>query len=148
MIKKIYGVNIAVNDLAEATKTYERFFGVKSIPIESSFFAFPGLEGAELDIAGFRINLIASKEAGTSVANFLEKRGEGLFLLSVEVDSMEADSEAFKKDGFRFLIDEPVNGPFGAVNFIHPKSMHGVQIEVYEPSEEMLARGKKSVRRE
>lgn len=140
MIKKIYGVNIAVKNLKEATATYEKFFGVKSIPIEPNFFAFPGLEGREIDVNGFHINLIASTAPDTSVAAFLEKRGEGLFLLSTEVDDLESETAIIKEKGYRFLLDKAAEGAFGKVNFIHPKSMAGVQMEVYEQSDEMRGR--------
>jgi hypothetical protein len=35
--------------------------------------------------------------------------------------------------GASFVMKDPVQGEFGAVNFIHPKSACGVQIEVYDP---------------
>ena len=83
-IKGIYGINVAVRNLEEAVRKYEAFFGVKAQSFGSEFFAFPGLVGAQFNINGFHLNLIASLEDGTSVAQFLERRGEGVFLLSVE----------------------------------------------------------------
>jgi len=35
--------------------------------------------------------------------------------------------------GAIFVLDKPAAGNFGTANFIHPKSAHGVQIEVYDP---------------
>jgi methylmalonyl-CoA/ethylmalonyl-CoA epimerase len=141
--KKIYGVNVAVRDLDQATKKYEEFFGVKSIPITKEYFAFPGLDGVEFNIGGFRVNLIASTQEGTPIAKFLETRGEGLFLLSVEVDDLKRAIREANEKGFDFLLKESANGPFGSVNFIHPRLMSGVQVELYEPSEQMLSRGRK-----
>ena len=139
MIKGIYGVNIAVRDLSDATQKYETFFGVRGRSLGPDSFAFPGLRGTQIDVAGFRINLIASDEPGTSVASFLEKRGEGLFLLSVEVDDIESDVSRLREMGATILMNENAEGEFGAVNFVHPKSMAGVQVEIYAPSSDYKA---------
>lgn len=135
MIKGIYGVNIAVKNLEEATRKYEAFFGMKARPVGANFFAFPGLVGSQFCINGFALNLIASLEPGTSVASFLERRGEGIFLLSVEVDEIDEDAEKARQTGAAVLLAESARGEFGAVNFVHPKSMAGVQVELYQPSE-------------
>lgn len=135
MIKGIYGINIAVKNLDEAIVRYESVFGVKADPLTAADFAFPGLIGAKLNINGFYINLIASTRDDTSVARFVERKGEGLFLLSVRTDAVEEDTKALKQRGVQFILDKSVSGKFGAVNFVHPKSMHGVQLEIYQPSE-------------
>lgn len=134
MIKGIYGINIAVKDLDEAVRRYEAFFGIKARPAGSEFFAFPGLIGAQFYINGFHLNLIASLVEGTSVAQFLERRGEGVFLLSVEADDIENDVERMRGVGANFFLEKNARGLFGEVNFVHPKSMNGVQVEVYQPS--------------
>ena len=136
MIKGIYGINIAVKDLDEAVKKYESVFGVKSTPLKGNDFAFPNLIGAKLDVNGTIINLISYISEDTSVANFIKKRGEGVFLVSVEVDDIDNDVEELKKKGLTFVLKETVSGDFGKVNFVHPRSMHGVQTEIYQPRED------------
>lgn len=134
MIKGVYGINIAVKDLREAVARYEGVFGVRSSPLSESDFAFPGLAGAQLDINGFRINLISSSRSDTSIAKFLERKGEGVFLVSVEVDAINEDVAAMRDKGMEFVLTDATTGAFGAVNFGHPRSMHGVQIEVIQPA--------------
>ncbi len=133
MIKGIYGINIAVKDLTEAVKKYESLFGVKSEPLGEGDFAFPGLVGAKLNINGTHITLISSTDENTSVAKFVKNKGEGLFLLSIEVDNVDSSVEELADKGLQFLFKETLQGNFGEVNFAHPKSAHGVQIEVYRP---------------
>lgn len=140
MITKIYGVNVAVADLQAATEKYETFFNVKARPIGDKFFAVPGLDGNEIKVGDFCINLIASKEEGTSIGRFIEKKGEGLFLLSVEVDNFDKDAAELKGKGVKFLMEDHIDAAMGIVNFVHPKSMAGVQIELVQPSREMLER--------
>ena len=130
MIKRVYGMNIAVKNLDEAVKRYESIFEVKSEPFTE--FAFPGLIGARFNINGFFIHLISYTSEETSVAKFLNTRGEGIFLVSLETDNIEKDVEELKKKGLVFALKEIVTGSFGKVNFVHPKSTHGVQLEIYQ----------------
>lgn len=134
MIKGIYGLNVAVKNLDEAVARYEAVFGVKAERLTARDFAFPGLSGAKLDVNGFYLTLIASSSPDSSVAKFLERKGEGMFLLSVAVDHIDQDTEALKRCGLQFILDKSATGAFGAVNFVHPKSMHGVQVEIYQPA--------------
>lgn len=133
MIKGIYGINIAVKDLDEAVRKYEGMFEVKSEPMGEGDFAFPGLIGAKLDINGTVISLISYSDENTSVAKFINTRGEGLFLLSIEVDDIEEDVEKLEDKGLTFVLSETLGGDYGKVNFVHPKSTHGVQLEIYQP---------------
>ena len=52
MIKGIYGINIAVRDLEQATQNYEKAFGVKSEPVGRSGFAFSWFTRASLVSGG------------------------------------------------------------------------------------------------
>lgn len=133
MIKGIYGINIAVERLDEATKKYEEIFSVKSTPLGATDFAFPGLIGVKLDVGGVIINLISYTDENSSVAKFIRNRGEGLFLLSIEVDDVASSVEQLKDKGLEFVLKEPMRGDFGEVNFVHPRSAHGVQLEIYRP---------------
>lgn len=135
MIKGIYSINIAVKNLADAVSRYESATGVKAEPLEARDFAFPGLIGAKLNLNGVSIVLLASTSDKTSVASFLERKGEGVFLVSLETDAIESDTVSLKEKGLVFILDEAARGDFGAVNFVHPKSMHGVQLEIMQPGE-------------
>jgi len=134
MIKGIYGINIAVKDLNEAVKKYEGFFGVKSEPLGERDFAFPGLIGAKLDINGTCITLVSYTDENTSVAKFVKNKGEGLFLLSIEVDDVPSSVDDLTQKGLQFVFKDTLHGDFGEVNFAHPKSAHGVQLEIYRPN--------------
>lgn len=136
MITKVYGANIAVKDLDAAVEKYENLLGIKPFKfMGEGDFAFPGLKGAAFDIDGFILHLIASDDPSTSVSKFVESRGEGLFLLSLKSDNVAEDMKRMEASGVRFVLPEPSRGDFGEVNFVHPKSAHGVQLEVYNPKE-------------
>lgn len=133
MIKSVYGLNIAVKDLDAAVKKYSEMLGQKPAKmLGGSDFAFPGLKGAAFDLNGFILHLIEGEE-NTSVEKFVSSKGEGVFLVSLRSDNVEADMAKMKEAGAIFVMEKPLKGSFGTANFIHPKSTHGVQIEVYDP---------------
>lgn len=137
MIKKFYGINIAVKDLDEAIKRYSAVFGQVTV-IDPKEFAFPGLKGATVKVGEVSINLIASTEPNTSIARFLESKGEGVFLVSVQVDDVAGTMKQVEPAGVQFVSKEPM--PFGVdkkgrVNFAHPRSMNGVQWEFIQPKD-------------
>ena len=133
MIQRIHGVNVAVKELEAAVNTYRRLAGQEPRPLDREDFAFPGLRGAAFQLGETVINLVSSEREDTSIARFLRTRGEGLFLVSLLSDAVTEDVEALRQRGFAPVLPETAVGEFGRVNFIHPKSLHGVQIEVYQP---------------
>lgn len=131
-IRRIYGVNIAVRDLSASTELFEKVFNIPAKPVDESGFAFPHLRGSRFDVHGFIINLITSDDPSTSVSSFLEKNGDGVFLLSLEVGDIDGAEQEVRDHGLSPLLPAPARGDFGAVNFIHPKEFAGVQIELFE----------------
>jgi len=134
VIKGVHGINIAVRDLEEAVKKFEGLLGSKPTKrLTGDQFAVPGLKGAVFDLNGFVFNIIASESENSSIAKFVSAKGEGVFLLSLRSDNVEEDMARLREAGAIFVMDQPMKGKFGTANFIHPKSAHGVQIEVYDP---------------
>jgi methylmalonyl-CoA epimerase len=136
MIKGVYGFNIAVKDLDAAIVRYQNLLGLQPTKLlGDGDFAFPGLKGAVFNVHGVILNLITSSDSKTGVGKFLETKGEGLFLLSLRSDNVAEDTKQMTEAGAAFVMKEPLVGSFGTANFIHPKSAHGVQIEIYDPAE-------------
>ncbi|MBI2865896.1 MAG: VOC family protein [Chloroflexi bacterium] len=135
MIERFFGLNIAVKDLDEAVRRYSAVFG-PATPMDPRQFAFPGLKGATIKIGDVDINLIASDQPGTAIADFVEKRGEGVFLVSAQVDDAAETIQQLKTQGVRFTTEEPlvygVNKE-GRVAFSHPRSLNGVVWEFIQP---------------
>lgn len=135
ILNTVHGVNIAVTDLEHWTRRYEDVLGVKSVPVAEEGFAFPGLKGSSFDLNGFSLNLISSDDPATSVGRFLARRGDGLFLLSLRVDDVDKAGEHFRSLGISPLLEETARaGHHSPVNFVHPKEMAGIQIELIEVS--------------
>lgn len=122
-------VAIAVKDLDAAVHYYVHVLG----------FAPPELEVVEEQkvrtaIFGHgmgRIELICPTDASSGVAKFLEKRGEGLHHICVEVDDIVATLAELKAKGAQLIDREPKIGAGGAkIAFVHPKGAHGVLTEL------------------
>ena len=133
-VKKINHIGIIVQDIEEALKVYQKALGLELTRIEER----PDREVniAFLPVGDSDIELVqpTTKEGG--VASFLEKRGEGLHHICLEVDDIEKALAELREKGIRLIDEQPRQGPHGErVAFIHPKSTHGVLFELYELSE-------------
>ena len=91
-------------------------------------YAYPGLKGARFSVGEVAISLVASEEASSPIARFLETRGEGVNHISLEVGDIEQAMTDLASKGVRFVTDKPLAFSDGKVVFAHPKSLHGVQI--------------------
>jgi methylmalonyl-CoA epimerase len=129
MIKRFIGVTIAVKDLDRAVKRYEDVLNRKAQVLDPDFFAFPGHKGAIFLLGDVQISLVSSEQPDSAVTKFLQTRGEGVFLISVEVSDAEQARKELLKKGIDLVGDKTQTFACGKVNFAHPKSMHGVQIE-------------------
>jgi methylmalonyl-CoA/ethylmalonyl-CoA epimerase len=122
-------VAIAVKDLDVAIKHYVEVLGFAPPEIEL-------VEEQKVKTAIFghglgRIELICPTEPNTSVAKFLEKRGEGLHYICVEVEDIVATLAELKAKGAQLIDETPKIGAGGAkIAFIHPKGSHGVLTEL------------------
>ena len=124
-------VAIAVNDLDAALAFYRDLLGlpvgaVERVAEQEVDVAFVGEEPG-------RLELIAPFVAGSSVARFLEKRGEGLHHLALRVPSVERALAALKQQGVPLIDETPRQGAHGTtVAFVHPRGARGVLLELVE----------------
>jgi len=131
MIKKIDHIGIVVNDIEEALKVYQQALGlslakIKERPDQAVTIAF-------LPTGESEIELVQPLTSDSGVAKFLQKRGEGIHHICLEVDNIEKALADLREKGFQLIDERPRTGPQGErFAFIHPKSTHGVLIELYE----------------
>ena len=126
---RIHHVGIAVADLDEAVRTYERLFGGR---LEGRG-TIPGqqVEAASVVLGSGRVELVTALDDDSPVGRFLAKRGPGMHHIAYEVDDVQAALDGLTGAGARLIDDEPHEGLFGLqVAFVHPESVHGVLSEV------------------
>jgi methylmalonyl-CoA/ethylmalonyl-CoA epimerase len=125
----IHHVGVAVADLDEAVRTYERLLGGRlehRARVEDQ-----GVEAASMRVGDGRVELLAPLGDDTPVGKFLAKRGPGMHHVAYEVEDVRAAIEALTEQGAELIDSEPRRGMFGLeVAFVHPESVHGVLSEV------------------
>ena len=67
-----------------------------------------------------------------ALASFLERRGEGVYMMALEVENLSEAVESLRASGVRMNSDDPESIAKGGPVFVHPKSTHGVLIELIE----------------
>ncbi|MBS2027334.1 MAG: methylmalonyl-CoA epimerase [Deltaproteobacteria bacterium] len=126
-------VAIAVKDLDAAVALYRDVLGLELAEIEE--VAEQQVRTAIFGHGMGRIELISPTAPDTGVAKFLEKRGEGLHHICVEVDDIDAAISALSERGAPMIDKTPKPGAGGAkVAFVHPKGLHGVLVELRQGS--------------
>jgi methylmalonyl-CoA/ethylmalonyl-CoA epimerase len=127
--KGLEHVAIAVKDLEQAIAFYRDVLGLELAEIEE-------VPSQQVRTAIFghgmgRLELICPTAPDSGVARFLEKRGEGLHHICLEVDDLEATLAQLKAKGVQLIDETPKPGAGGAkVAFVHPKGAHGVLTEL------------------
>jgi methylmalonyl-CoA/ethylmalonyl-CoA epimerase len=125
----IHHVGIAVGDLDEAVRTYERLLGGRLE--HRARVDEQGVEAASLRVGESRVELLAALGDDTPVGRFLAKRGPGMHHVAYQVDDVRAALAELAAGGAELIDAEPRRGMFGLeVAFVHPDSVHGVLTEV------------------
>ncbi len=133
-IKKISHVAVAVENLDHAIEKYRQTLGLE--PESRELVSSQKTEAVLMPIGDANIELIEPK-GNEGLKKFLEKRGQGIHHIAIEVEGIE-EALAFLKSMHVPLIDEaPRIGAHGhKVAFVHPKALGGVLIELVEPCAE------------
>jgi methylmalonyl-CoA/ethylmalonyl-CoA epimerase len=131
MIKRVHHVGIAVKDLKESVALFERLLGLKAHIEEAPC---QKVTEAVFKIGeGLEINLVEPTGPDSTVAKFLEKRGEGLHHIAFEVDDIDKDLQAMERKGIQLIDRQGREGVAGKIGFLHPKSVNGVLVELVQP---------------
>jgi methylmalonyl-CoA/ethylmalonyl-CoA epimerase len=134
-INKLDHLCIAVRDLEAAQKVWEPLLG-KSGPDDAYVDEAEKIRVARYWIGEIGFELMESTAPDGEVAQFIEKRGEGLMLLSFNVDNTRQAVEELREKGYP-LIPAP-NGeiarPFRDCEFafVHPRKLNGVLTEIID----------------
>ena len=127
---RLHHVAVVVRDLDAALAFYRDRLGLPLelvLPIESD-----GVRIAFLPVGESKVELVEPTDASTGVARFLESKGEGFHHVCFEVDDLAAELERLALEGIELIDRAPRRGAEGPVAFIHPRSGHGVLVELIE----------------
>lgn len=128
---KIEHIAIAVKDLNESIKFYEDIFGLKCYAIEK--IEEQKVTTAFFQIGDTKIELLESTDTDGPVAKFIEKKGEGIHHIAFAVKNIEEKLEEIGSKGIKLIDSKSRKGAENLeIAFLHPKSTHGVLIELCE----------------
>ena len=134
MIKKIAYIGIAVEDMDRAKETFTQI--LNSEVIREGASQIDRVKNAFIAIGENQIELMQPYAPESPVARFIERRGEGVQYIGLEVSSIDEALDELKRKGVRLTSEEPVEYPNGSRwIFVHPKAMHGVLLALIENPE-------------
>ncbi len=124
-------IAIAVSSMDEALETFRSLYGLE--PERTEEVASDKITEAMLPIGNTYLQLLEPTDESSTVAKYIERRGEGLHHIAIRVGDIEATLETLKEQGARLIDTEPRQGGGGhRVAFVHPKTTHGILIELVE----------------
>ena len=129
MITKIDHIGIAVKSIEATMPYYEKILGLKcegqeevaSQKVKTAFF-----------LAGdVHVELLEPTSPDSPIAQFIEKRGEGIHHIAFASDDLTNQLKQAKDNGCRLINETPVTGAHDKqIAFLHPKSTFGVLTEI------------------
>ena len=87
---------------------------------------------AFLPVGESKVELVQPTDDTTGVARFLDSKGEGFHHVCFEVSNLAETLLRLEIDGIELIDTAPRKGAEGPVAFLHPRSCHGVLVELIE----------------
>ncbi len=131
-ISKIEHLGIAVKSIEEALPYYENVLGFECYNIET--VEDQKVRTAFLRVGETKIELLEATSPDSTIAKFIENRGEGIHHIAYKVEDgvAQAIEECAQKE-IRTIDKAPRKGAEGLqIAFLHPKSTMGVLTELCE----------------
>jgi methylmalonyl-CoA/ethylmalonyl-CoA epimerase len=131
LLKKIYHLGYAVEDLTTASRFYKEHFGVTLGEPEE--VEEQGIIATMFDVGESKIELVQPTRSDSPVGKFLAKRGEGFHHVAFQVDDLEEALRELRESGVELIDEKPRVGAGGTrMAFLHPNGAHGVLTELVE----------------
>ncbi|HIS10550.1 MAG TPA: methylmalonyl-CoA epimerase [Candidatus Avibacteroides excrementipullorum] len=131
-ISHIEHLGIAVKSIEAALPYYEEVLGLKCYNIE--VVEDQKVKTAFLKVGDTKLELLEPTSEESTIAKYIEKRGEGIHHMAFAIEDGVANALAFAESkGIRLIDKAPRKGAEGLnIAFLHPKSTQGVLTELCE----------------
>jgi methylmalonyl-CoA/ethylmalonyl-CoA epimerase len=128
-VLKIDHIGVAVQSIEATRKLYQDLLGLEYAGSET--VAEQKVTTAFFPVGDTEVELLESTAPDGPIAGYLEKRGEGVQHIAFRVANIEEALAELKAKGVRLIDEKPRIGAGGAkIAFLHPKSTHGVLVEL------------------
>ena len=130
LAKKIDHIAIAVRDLEPALQTFTSNFG---FPVtRRADVPTLGISLALLRIGDAELELLQPTATDNPPAKFLAERGEGMYVLSLETENLDAALRTLHAKGIKVGQITPTSDGKGRLAYVSPKATHGVLLQLIE----------------
>lgn len=129
---KVDHIGVAVRDIDTALRFYTEVLGLRpggreELPERSLRIAF-------IPAGDSNIELLEPTTAESTVAKFLETRGEGIHHIAFTVTDIVESMRKAEAAGYALIDRTPREGAGGMkIAFLHPKGVNGVLVELCQP---------------
>lgn len=127
---RIHHAAVVVERMESALGFWRDSLGLELEVVED--MAHDGVRIAFLPVGESKIELVEPTDDTTGVARFLAKSGEGFHHVCFEVENLAETLLRLEIDGIELIDTAPRKGAEGPVAFLHPRSCHGVLVELIE----------------
>lgn len=128
-MQKIEHIGIAVRSLQQSIPLYEKLLNTLCYKTEE--VAAEKVNTAFFQTGKSKIELLESTDPEGVIAKYIDKKGEGIHHIAFAVDDIVAEMERLRAEGFVLLNETPKTGADNKlVCFLHPKTTHGVLVEL------------------
>lgn len=133
---KIEHIGIAVKSIADSLDFWENTLNVKCNGIEE--ITGQEIKTAFLPVEGCAVELLEGTSSESPLSQFVERRGEGIHHISLEVENLDDALVELKEKGVGLIDDTPRYGAYGTkIAFLHPSATGGVLMELTEKCGQM-----------
>jgi methylmalonyl-CoA epimerase len=127
---RVHHVAIVVRSIEAALAVYRDLLG---LPLETIMdIESDHVRIAFLGVGESKVELVQPTDDTTGVARFLANKGEGFHHVCFEVANLTEELTRLGIDGVELIDTAPRRGAEGPVAFLHPRSCHGVLVELIE----------------
>lgn len=131
---KIEHLGIAVKDLQTSIPLFEQLLNTPCYKTED--VASEGVSTAFFRLGESKVELLEASSADSPISKFIEKKGEGIHHIAIDVEDIKAEMKRLAALGFQLLNDEPKEGADNKlICFLHPKTTNSVLIELCQERE-------------
>jgi len=127
---KVHHVALVVESIEDALGLWQTMLGLELETIMD--IASDRVRIAFLAVGESKVELVQPTDDTTGVARFLASKGEGFHHVCFEVGNLSETLIRLELDGLELIDTVPRRGAEGPVAFIHPRSCHGVLVELIE----------------
>lgn len=130
--KAVNHIGIAVKSIDAHKEFYEKVLGGTFEGVET--VADQKVKVGFFKVGDVRLELLEPTDPTSTVAGFIEKKGEGLHHVAYTVDNIQKRLDDLKAGGVKLIDEKPRAGAHHTqIAFLHPKASCGVLTELCEP---------------